>query len=641
MNDLRRNTQWLPLVFVFLASGLASVTAAEERTRPNILWIICEDSSPKLGCYGEPHAITPTLDALAASGVRYTNAWAVSPVCSVSRSAIVLGMYPTSVGTHHHRSFIENNRTVTSAIRLPAQVRCFTELLREAGYYCSNNDKTDYNFPTPKAAWDDSSRRAHWRQRPNQTLPFFSVFNFVTTHEGRLVNERAYLESVRELAADKFHDPAKITLPPYYPDTPAIRKVWAHYFDVITVLDGQVRAVLDQLEADGLAENTIVFFFSDHGVGLPRGKRLLYDSGLRVPLIVRIPEKFRVNGHPRPGDADHELVSLIDLAPTVLRLAGIAAPAYMHGRPFLDGSSPAREYLYATRDRMEERYDVVRALRDKRYKYIRNYEPWKPYLQTSMTPESGPLAHELRRLAAENAVPPLTRPLMAPTKPREELYDLVVDPHELQNLATSAEHQKILSRLRGAHRRWLIDTGDLGFLPEPLYHEIQDTQPLSVSEAIAKRTTLAPARLMELAVAWEAGGTAEPKLMQAMEDQEPAVRYWAATGLGHLARETRHVDVSLRRALRDSSPAVRLAAARALANVESYPVLLAALRSESPWTRLMSINAIGALPKPPADLLAQLQECRQDSNWYVSRLANIVLQQFGVMTASAPAPANK
>jgi len=358
-----------------LGLGLAAAAplrAAPSASRPNILWISCEDISPHLGCYGVANAITPTLDALAARGVRYTNAFTVAGVCAPSRSGIITGMYPSTLGSQHMRC----------EATLPSHVRCFPEYLRQAGYCCTNNSKTDYNFTHPPATWDESSPRAHWRKR-RKGQPFFSVFNFTVTHESRILMRGAeYEKQIARLKPNQRQDPARLALPPYYPDTPEVRRDWANVFELITAMDYQAADVLRELEEDGLAGETIVFFWSDHGTGLPRAKRWLYDSGTRVPLIVHIPEKFRTAGEGTPGSVNDELVSFIDLGPTVLNLAGAKVPAQMQGRAFLGANlKPPRQYIYGARDRMDERYDIIRSVRDKRYRYIRNYEPFKPYYQ--------------------------------------------------------------------------------------------------------------------------------------------------------------------------------------------------------------------------------------------------------------------
>ncbi|NQT88780.1 sulfatase, partial [bacterium] len=428
------------------AGALAAMAprTAEAAAKPNILWLSCEDISSHLGCYGDPHAETPTLDRLAAQGARYTNAYTIAGVCAPSRSGIISGMYPTTLGSHHMRC-----KGV-----LPPSVQCFPAYLRKAGYYCTNSSKTDYNFSAPKGAWDESGKKATWKKRP-KAAPFFAVFNYTGTHESR----------IRGGGGDA---PKLSTLPPYYPDTPVTRADWASNYRNIKNMDTWVAGHLRALEEAGLADDTLVVFWSDHGIGLPRAKRWLYDSGTRVPLIVRIPPKFRVGSQGKPGTVTDELVSFIDLAPTTLNLAGIPAPKLMQGRAFLGADlTPPREYVYGARDRMDERYDIIRMVRDKRHRYIRNYEPFKAYYQYMNTPEKGATMKELRRLHAAGELPAAAELFMADSKPLEELYDLSKDPHEINNLAASPDHQAVLERMRAAHMQWVRDTRDLGLVPEP------------------------------------------------------------------------------------------------------------------------------------------------------------------------------
>lgn len=424
---------------------------AQDVDRPNILWITVEDISPDLGCYGDEYAVTPRLDRLAREGVRYLNAFGHAGVCAVNRTGIITCMYPTTIGTQHMRC-----KGVP-----PAYVKCFTEYLRAAGYYCTNNVKTDYNFDAPVTAWDENSRTADWRGRePGQ--PFFSVINLTTTHESQIrLPAEKFAQRNAELTAEERHDPNKAVLPPYYPDTPVVRHDWANYYDLITVMDHQVGEILDRLDSDGLADETIVFYYSDHGRGLPRAKRWLYDSGMQIPLIIRWPDKHAA------GEVNDELVAMIDFGPTVLSLAGVPIPDYMQGQAFLgDQKAPPREYIYGARDRMDETYDIIRAVRDKRFKYLRNYEPEKTYAQPIAYMDQMPTMQELRRLNAEGRLDPIQALFFRPTKPREELFDTVNDPHEVNDLAGSPEYADVLERMRAVHERWREETGDLGLIPE-------------------------------------------------------------------------------------------------------------------------------------------------------------------------------
>jgi len=423
--------------------------------RPNILWISFEDTNPFYGCYGDPVARTPNVDRLAAGGCRWPNAFSTAGVCAPARSAVITGMYPISIGTHHMRTRHTNPTapelpTPYSAV-VPHYVRCFSEYLRAAGYYCTNNVKTDYQFDPPLTAWDELGSEAHWRNRPDPDQPFFAVFNPTQTHESGM-----WPETCPEVA----FDPEAMALPPYFPDTPKVREAMARMYTNIERVDAYMGELLDQLEEDGLAENTVVFHWSDHGP-LPRGKRWPYDSGIHIPMIVRW------RGHLRPGSASDELVSTIDLGPTVLSIAGIEIPWHVQGQAFLGAQAALpREYVYAARDRYDESYDMIRAARDKRYKYIRNCRPDLPYLLWIPYRNRHPIVEEMWRLyvAGELEGPQL---LMFQTeRPVEELYDTRTDPHEIHNLAADPAYLPELERLRDALDAWIDEVGDMGRIPE-------------------------------------------------------------------------------------------------------------------------------------------------------------------------------
>jgi uncharacterized sulfatase len=436
--------------FVFFVAGLAGKTFAAER--PNVLWISLEDTGPDLGCYGDRYAVTPNIDRLAEQGCRYTHVFTHAGVCAPSRSGLITGMYPTSIGTHYMRC-----KGVP-----PPYVKCFTEYLRAAGYYCTNDSKTDYNFDPPVTVWDESRRGAHWRNRPTKDTPFFAVINLTTTHESQVRLPERQLEARRRtLSPEELHDPALAPLPPYYPDTPVVRRDIANYYDNLTFTDKEVGRILRELEDDGLADSTIVFFWGDHGRGLPRHKRWIYDSGIRVPLVIRWP------GQLEPGSVSDELVAFVDFAPTLLSLAGLEIPRHLQGQAFLGPKKgPPREYIYAARDRMDETLDIIRAVRDKRYKYIRNYRPDLPYAQTITYMDEMPTMKEWRRLAAAGQLEGPPAIFFQPAKPVEELYDTHADPHEIDNLAFDTKHADTLAHLRAVHEKWRVDTGDLGLIPE-------------------------------------------------------------------------------------------------------------------------------------------------------------------------------
>jgi len=434
------------------AAALGTLAASAQKPKQwNILWLSCEDSSPHLGCYGDKDARTPNLDKLATEGQRYTHAFSTYGVCAPCRSSIITAMYPASIGTGHMRS---------EGVP-PPPVKCFTEWLRAAGYYCTNNVKTDYNFAAPVTAWDENSAKAHWRGRePGQ--PFFSVINIVSTHESQIWTEDAYKRNISTLSPEELHDPAKLTVPPIYPDTPTVRKDLARLHDNITSMDKVMGGYLKQLADDGLADSTIVFFWGDHGDGMTRCKRWVYDSGTRVPLIVRWP------GQIKPGSVTDRMVSLLDLGPTALSLAGVKPPAHMHGQAFLGAhAQKPRQYCFMARDRMDETYDIIRSVRDQRFRYIRNYQPEKSYAQNIEYMDRMPTLKEMRALHAAGKLTGPPALYFRPTKPKEELFDSQADPWEINDLAADPKYAKHLARLRAAHERFMKDTNDQALVPEP------------------------------------------------------------------------------------------------------------------------------------------------------------------------------
>ena len=465
----------------------ATTDTSEEPTPPNILWITCEDMSARLGCYGDPLALTPHIYKLADHGIRFTRVFSVSGVCSPSRAALITGLYPTSFGAQHMRT---TSRTASLdkitdpellAIPVyeavpPVGAVTYAELFRRAGYFTTNNSKTDYQFHEPVTAWDECNNQAHWRNRGNNDQPFFAVFNIMETHESRVWQN-----------ADKpiLVDPAAIELPPYYPESPVIRRDMAIHYSNIMRMDSIVGVILQQLEEDGLADNTIVFFYSDHGDGLPRMKRWTYDSGLHVPLIVRFPDGKDA------GTVNSDLISFVDFAPTVLALAKLDVPEYMHGQPFLGAEvAEPRHYIFASRDRMDPALDCIRTVRDERYKYHRNYLPQRPYVQFLPYRDQMPLMQELFRLRNEDKLNPVQMRWFSQTKPAEELYDLENDPHEIDNIADDPRYQDIKMRLSAQLDNWILAMNDPLAMPEPdLLKRIWPpdgiqpyTQPVSVTE---------------------------------------------------------------------------------------------------------------------------------------------------------------
>jgi N-sulfoglucosamine sulfohydrolase len=450
-----------------LSLGLAGSMAAAAEQRPNILWITCEDMSPRLGCYGDQTVPTPNIDRLAEQGVCYTHAFATTGVCAPSRHALITGMYPTATYALHMRT---GQRSAASAniadpaLRVtamsrplyeavpPAHVRCFSEHLRAAGYYCTNNVKTDYQFKPPVTAWDVSSRNAHPRNRaPGQA--FFAVFNFTVTHESGLF---------RKERSPQVCDPQKVSVPPFFPDIDIVRQDIARQYDHIAQLDREVGELLDALEQEGLLENTIIFFFSDHGDGLPRHKRWVLDSGTRVPLIIRYPDGRGA------GTTDDRLLSFVDFGPAVLSLAGVSVPEGLHGTAFLGKQAgEPRRHVFMHRDRMDDiNFETIRSVRDHRYRYVRNYRPDEPYSKPLPYHDQIPMMQALNRMIAAGELGPDQWQFSARRKAREELYDTQLDPHEIRNIAQSPEQAQRLDALREELDRWLALTQDPLHTPE-------------------------------------------------------------------------------------------------------------------------------------------------------------------------------
>jgi arylsulfatase A-like enzyme len=627
----RRN--FLQAAGITALSLSATSLFAKPKKQPNILWISTEDISPHLGCYGDPHAKTPTLDKLAREGIRFSNVFTVAGVCAPNRSSIITGVYQTTLGTHHMRSGGEGVERSIKPVP-PPFIKCFPEYLRNAGYYCTNNAKQDYQFIAPDSAWDESSRQAHWKNRPNKDKPFFAVFNYNGTHEGSVrLTDEAHAERTKRLKPDQRQNPDTMTtLPPYYPDTPAVRKRWAHYYELITVFDYVAADLLQELEDEGVADNTIVFFWSDHGVGLPRAKRWLYDSGTHVPLIVRIPEKYRNKKQGIPGTVDDQVVSSVDFAPTVLNLTDLPVPDYMQGRAFLgDDLSSPRKYAFGSRDRMDDRYDIIRMVRDKKYRYIRNYEPFKEYYQYMNTSEKSMVMRELRKLKKEGKSKGAVATFLADTKPLEELYDLEQDPHEITNLAANPSYRSILIRMSQAHSEWMLRTKDLGLVPEPELVRLDNE--LGTRYAIFRQSN-GDKFLKDLLAIASVAGKPDRKdlgiLKLAMEHDFPAVRYWGAIGLGNLMQDAGPALNLLNQKLTDFSAVVRVASARALLKLDhensAIPLLISELQSPHEWVRLYAaivLDRAGEQARPAIPAMKQALLDRE--NKYVVRVVNHAL----------------
>lgn len=585
---------------ILLAVSLFACTAiASGADRPNILWITAEDMSATLGCYGDEYATTPHIDGLAKESVRYTHAFATAPVCSPSRSCLITGCYATSLGTHQMRS----------AFPIPDFIKGFPSYLREAGYYTTNNVKTDYNTANEQkiieASWHESSAKAHWRNRPRKDQPFFSIFNLMTSHQSRTMvwpYEQFQKEVQSRLDEDEIHDPAKAPLPPYYPDTPVIRKTLARYYDCVTAMDKEVGAILAQLEEDGLADNTIVFFYSDHGSGMPRHKRCLYDSGMHVPLLIRFPEQWKHLAPKKPGEQTDRLVSFVDFGPTVLSLAEVDMPDYMQGEPFLGkAETKPREFVFGHRDRVDEVIDCSRSVRTKRYLYIRNYMPHLGWNQPSAWPDQGEIRHEFYRLADRDKMTDAQWQFAGPTRPAEELYDCQADPMNLNNLLAPDPPkfgaQVMLVAMRKELDQHQAARRDVGFIPEAqLWHRIGEKQtPMQLAAAMPQYEHRQPIALADAI----GKGFFDDNYLSRLDDDDPAQRFWACVGYTESTRLSDKVVRHLNRVLTDKSAMVRIEAANALSRhgrvEKALPTLIETLESEDLTTALFAARAIELL----------------------------------------------
>lgn len=562
------------LVAIFF---VAAATSAADR--PNVLWITSEDNSPYLGCYGDQLAKTPHLDRLAAEGVRYRRAFANAPVCSSARTTLITGMYGTSLGVQHHRS----------SVAIPSKFKLYPEHLRAAGYYCTNNAKTDYNIAGRKKVWDESGNQAHYRNRvANQ--PFFAVFNLTTTHESQVAPKPGKTEF--RVA------PADVVLPPYHPDTPDIRRDWANYYDQMTQMDEQVGELLAELERAGLADETIVFYHSDHGGALPRGKRNIHDSGTRVPLIVRFPEKWRRYRPVAAGEWCDELVSFVDLPVTFFSLCDVKIPEHYEGRPFLGSNKvPPREHVFLFRGRMDERYDHVRAVRDAEFRYVRNYAPHRPYGQHysypfQVLPSMRSWYAEFRAGRCNDVQAAYWKP-----KPAEELYRVTDDPFEIRNFADNAEQSATKNRLRAALRQEMIAARDTGFIPEGMFPHLAGDRTIY---DYAQSDAYPLERIIDLADA-ASDGRAEylPQLTTALDDPHPVVRFWGAVGCLILRNGAASAKSQLSARLNDAMPDVRVVAAEALAHLgdrdAAIETLADVLRNGNAYEVLAAQNALDFL----------------------------------------------
>ncbi len=585
-------------------------TQAQER--PNILWLVSEDNSPEtIGVYGDPAARTPNIDRLAENGLVYRHAFANSPVCSVARSNLISGMHAPTLGLHLMRSQIEVPDYIENIF--------YPILLQEAGYYTTNNAeidpftnnaKTDYNVPEPHDRfWDETSPQAHYKNRePGQ--PFFAVFNNHDPHESRM-----FLDVMAE---EPVTNPEDIQLPPYHPDIPEIRRSWAHYYDLNSRMDEWVGEMLEELEEEDLAENTIVMYFSDHGGVLPRSKRFLYHTGTAAALVAWFPEKWQHLAPAEPGSTLDRLVSFVDFPPTLMSLAGIDIPEYYEGRPFMGETiEPPGETVFLYKDRMAQRFDIQRGVFDGEYRYIRDYMPHRPNGQYSHYPFRMQSMQAWYRHWANDKTTPEQSRFWLP-QPAEELYHTAEDPWEIHNLAQDPAYADKLSELREANRRHILQTNDAGFIPEDMFDNLRGDQTLyeyTLSEDYPVE------RVLDVA---EAASFRNPEflpeLTDAMHDPYPPVRFWGAMGCVILGYDAMSARSELEALLDDEYASIRATAAEAIARMggmnRAVETLGTMLTSTDADELLYAVNALAALEvdeQYQEPLLKQLRPIAEDA----------------------------
>ena len=598
------------LGFGAVDSGLA----APPPPQPNILWLDAEDANVNwIGCYGNPAATTPNIDRLAGEGFRYTRAFAHAPVCAPSRSTWITGVLAVSMGTHPMRS----------RYHIPHEkIPYYPDLLRAAGYYCTNPGKTDYNIGgrADRDCWDGGEKNPWQSLRENQ--PFFYVAHFGASHESQAFGS---VDNTR-------HDPASQRLRAYHPDVPGIRKNYAHYADAVERMDARVGEMLARLEADGLAESTIVIFTTDHGGVMPASKRFLTDSGTHSPFIVRIPEKFRhLWPAEQPGTPVDRMVSFVDMPKTWLSIAGAEVPGHMQGRIFLGPNAEfERDTHFAFRGRMDERYDQVRAVRGRRFLYIKNYMPYVP---------AGQRLEYLWRMAATQAweahhraggTDEVTGRFFRPRSHVEELYDTERDPDNVINLAGRPEHREDLEAMRAELRNWQLATYDAGLLPEEMMARRAAEHGTTIYEMVRDADLYdLPGYLDAADRALEANPKNTGRLIELLESTDPGMRYWGAVGMLMLDDLSGHAVEALKSRLDDPSHKVRALAAWGLIDAgrerEVARACLIALLEEGSYATLRVLNIIDRLNEDPAVYRAAVKATRGGDN--IRKMKEYLLEQ--------------
>ena len=579
--------------------------------KPNILWIVSEDnSSSYIGCYGNKQATTPNIDNLAKEGILYENAYANAPVCAPMRHTLITGMYACKTGCHNMRS--KNP--------IPETIKFYPQFLRDAGYYCTNNSKEDYNTINTKNIWNESSGNAHYKNR-KKGQPFFAIFNTSLSHEHKIhFHEQIDLTELK-------HDPNSLEIAPYHPDTPEIRRCYANYYDYISKMDAKVGELIKELKDNGLAEDTIIFYYSDHGGVLPRSKRFLFESGTKIPMIVKFPKKYQHLALSKPGSKNDKLVSIIDLPPTLCSLTNIDIPEQFQGKAFLGKKvSNDPEYLYFFRNRMDERYDIMRSVRDKKYRYIRNYMPHRKYGQHLYYLWKSTSTRSWEE-TFKNGKCDETQSRFWGYKEPEELYDIAKDPHNINNLANNPVYKKILKSLRKVNSQWIRKNRDAGFIPEGIM--VDEAGNKTIFEMIQSKNYPIEDIIEMAEMASSKDAKHLTKLAEGLTHNEPAVRYWAASGCTILDKEAEPMIGKLKKLLKDPVADVRIAAAEGLCKLglkkESLNLLIKEMKSKNPHSRLHAINVMDALEDDANLVLKELINWRNKETDSYFRRAYIQL----------------
>jgi uncharacterized sulfatase len=618
----------MKLLCIVLSSFVLLISSFAAEQRPNILWLTSEDHGPHMGCYGDTYATTPNIDALAAKGMLFKHAWSCGPVCAAARTTIIMGMYPPSTGGEHMRSMTQ----------MPKGTKMYPQFLREAGYYCTNNSKEDYNLAKPEGVWDASAGNAHWKNRKDGQ-PFFAIFNETCSHESQ----------IRKRPHEAIHDPAKVRVPAYHPDTPEVRQDWAQYYDQVTLADASAGERLKEIEAAGLAEDTIVFYYADHGSGMPRSKRWPCNSGLHVPMVVYFPPKWK---HLAPkeynaGVKSDRLVSFVDLAPTLLSIIGEQPPEWMQGHAFAGKfQSEPQPFIYGFRGRMDERYDCVRSVTDGRLVYVRNYMPHLSQAQHVAYQFETPTTRVWRKVFDEGKATPEQSIFWKEPKAPEELYDLQSDRDEVYNLAASPEHAETLAKMRAAQENLALTIRDVGLLPEGEMHQRSEgTTPYDMGH---DDKLYAAARILK------AAGTASSLKMDAMGDlkagfgdSDNVIRYWSTFGVlmrGKDGLAAAHDEMV--KATSDSSTYVQVVANWSLAKFGSDADRAAALpklvnlanwSQHDVFTTMSALNAIGDLGDKAKPIAEELKKLPTKGESPDGRFAGYTARLLADLTGTKPA----